>query len=247
MRIGMAVSCALVLLGVFAGSARAASDGTLEVKTQPDGVEVWLDDKYIGDSPIFDKKLKPGRYTLKLVDPVQKTSLIEELFIQDGQKTVVEKTITAKFGTLRVDSDPQGAEVIIATSLGKTPLTNDLMNPGKYRLEIRHPNKNYTSASEEVTVGRSQTVNVNKTLEYKSPFTNKTLLRLGLGAASIVAFTWAVIEQGNHMKFEQRALNDADPRQQHYKDLARSAGGSRTLGIILGSACVVGVEIVAFF
>ena len=102
----------------------------LTVKTDPDGIEVWLDDKYIGDSPILDKKLKTGKYTLKLVDPVQHTSTSEDVFIQSGEQTVVEKTLKSRYGTLKVNSDPEGADVYVLTELGKTPVSNDFIIPG---------------------------------------------------------------------------------------------------------------------
>jgi hypothetical protein len=225
------------LLAAAASMAAASDDGVLQVKTDPEGVEVWVDDKYVGDSPIIDKKLKPGRYTVRLVDPVQHASATEEVFIQAGQTTSVEKTLTARFGSLRVDSDPQGAEVSISTPLGKTPLANDLMNPGKYRLEIKHPNKHYEKAVEEIEIPRGQAVSLSKTLEKKSPFNNKALLRLGLGAGTAVGYVLAVIEQGEVKRCE--AANKSQD--------ANTAATWRTIGVVVGSACLVGLEIVAFF
>jgi hypothetical protein len=127
---------------VFAASGLCSSvfaEGTLTVKTDPQGIEVWLGDKFIGQSPVIDKKIKAGRYTLKLVDPAQHTSTSEELLVQDGQPTVVERTIASKFGSLKITSSPQGADVYIATELGKTPVANDFMNPGRYRIHGTRP------------------------------------------------------------------------------------------------------------
>jgi|WetSurMetagenome_2_1015567.scaffolds.fasta_scaffold00055_45 hypothetical protein len=211
-------------------AAFADADGTLTVKTDPDGLEVWLDDKYVGDSPVLDKKLKAGRYSLKLVDPVQHTSTVEEVFIQAGEQTVVEKTIKSRYGSLKVNSDPQGADVYILTNLGKTPLSNDFIVPGKYRLEIRHQNKSYEKIAEDVVVPRGETVILNKTLVKKNPLDNKALLRLAFGAGAIGGFVWAVVE--------------------HYDRNFGGTNGSvngEILGIVLGSLCVVGFEITAFF
>jgi hypothetical protein len=224
---------ASVAIMVFLGfSAVCASDeGALSVKTTPDGIEVWLNDKYIGDSPILDKKLKTGKYVLKLVDPVQHSSTSEDIFIAADETTVIEKTVQSKFGSLKVSSEPEGADVFIATSLGKTPLTNDFIIPGKYRLEIRPQKKSYTPLTEDITVLRGKSVSLSKTLEKKSAMDTKAWLRLGMGAGSIVGFAWAISEHGTYK------LKNGDGW----------ANARRITGISLGCLCVIGFEIVAFY
>jgi hypothetical protein len=208
----------------------AEADGILTVKTDPEGIKVWLDDKYIGDSPIIDKKLKPGRYTLKLVDPVQQTSSLEEVFIQANETTVIEKTVKSNYGSLKVTTDPEGADVFILTGLGKTPLSNDFMIPGKYRLEIKHPESSYEKVTSDIVVPRGEVVNITKTLDKKSPHIGKSVARVCLGAGAIAGFALALAERDDH----------------NYKGANGSLTG-HALGITLGILCVVGFEIVAFF
>jgi hypothetical protein len=217
-----------VLLAVPAVFAEA--DGVLTVKTDPEGIKIWLDDKYIGDAPLIDKKLKPGRYSLKLVDPVQQTSSVEEVFIQSGETTVIEKTVKSNYGSLKVISDPEGAEVSISTTLGKTPLSNDFMIPGKYRLEIKHPAASYKKFISDIVVPRGEIVTVNKALEKKNALDAKAMWRLGLGAGALGGFIMAVVER-----------SDAN-----YGGSNGSVNGM-WIGIVLGSLCVVGFEIVGFF
>ena len=238
-----------LVLSTFTLTAYAVEEGALTVTTDPEGVEVWLDDKYVGDSPIESRKLRAGRYTLKLVDPVQQVSATEEILIQAGETTVVEKSLLAKFGTLKVKSEPEGAEVFISSSLGKTPLENNFMNPGKYRIEIKHPKKMYIPIVEEVTIPSGKKVELTNTLAKKSPFDRKAVIRLILGAGAIGGFVWAVIEQGNHKENETLADTPGitSDEKDKYNDDAKSAGIKRTVGIIIGSVCVVGFEIVAFF
>ena len=45
------------------------AEGTLTVKTDPEGIEVWLGDKFLGQAPIVEKKVRAGRYVLKLGRP----------------------------------------------------------------------------------------------------------------------------------------------------------------------------------
>ena len=243
----------LLLLSMFIVTLFAVEEGLLTVTTDPEGVEVWLDDKYVGDSPIESRKLRAGRYTIKLVDPVQQVSTTEEILIQAGEVTVVEKSLKAKFGTLKVTSEPEGAEVHISTALGKTPVENNFMNPGKYRIEIKHPKKSYLPVVEEVTIPAGKKVELTNTLAKKSPFDTKAVVRLLLGVGAIGGFVWAIVEQGNHEEFETTAQmiedypDPGNPDIKKNKDKAKSAGVRRTIGIIVGSACVVGFEIVAFF
>ncbi len=227
---------------------------SLPVLTDPAGVEVWLGDKYLGDSPIQNRKLKTGRYIIKLIDPVQQVSTTEEILIQANQTTLVEKTLKAKFGTLKVESEPEGAEVYIATSLGKTPLENNFMNPGKYHIEIKHPKKKYEPVTEEITIPEGKKVELSNTLVITSKFDKKAIVRLLLGAGAIGCYVWAIIEQGKYK--ENRAYADDLEKYQsppdedeiaNYEDDASSAAVLRTIGVIGGTLCVIGFEIVAFF
>jgi len=230
----------LCLLALSSSMPLAAAEGSLSVKTIPDGIEVWLDGTYVGDSPIEGKRLKSGRYTLKLVDPVQHTSTSEEIFIDANQTTTIEKTMRSKFGTLQVASDPEGADVMISTNLGKTPLTNNFMNPGKYRLEIRHPSKAYIPVVQEITIPRGEAANVSKNLERKTPFTKKALVRLGLGAITAVGYTWAIVENGNYKRLMQRGTVES-------LEEAKQPKVRRILGAAIGSTSLLALEIVAFF
>lgn len=220
----------LVILTSGTSPVFAAAGGILTVKTDPEGIEVWLDDQYIGDSPIMEKKLKAGRYSLKLVDAVQRSSTVEEVFIQDGETTIIDKKMEGKFGSIKIVTEPEGAEVSVLTDLGKTPVSNDFMNPGKYRLQIKHPNGSYTPVVQDVVIPKGQTITVTKALDKKNPFDMLALARLGLGAGAIIGYAWAIVEQGEFIRTGDQG-----------------AATQRTIGIILGTVCVVGFEIVAFF
>jgi hypothetical protein len=243
---------------IFAYILATFADGMLSVRTDPEGIEVWLDDQFVGDSPIVDKKLKPGRYSLKLVDPIQHSSTIEEIFIQDGETTVIEKTIKSKFGTLKINSVPEGAQVYISSDLGNTPVSNNFMNPGKYRIELRHPNKLYKSVMEDVTIPRGESVTISKTFEKRKILDGKAKLRLLLGAGSAGGFVWAIIKQGDYKSWDTKideinnyenieTIPERDRKLSKWKDERAKAGVMRTLGIIGGSLCLLGLEITAFF
>jgi hypothetical protein len=224
------LTAALIVI-LMRASVFAESEGALTVKTDPDGIEVWLDDKYIGDSPIMAKKLKAGRYSLKLVDPVQHSSTVEEVFIQAGEQTLIEKTVKSRYGSLKVTSDPEGADVSVLTSLGKTPVSNDFIIPGKYRLEIKHQNKSYEKTVDDVVVSKGETVTLNKTLPKKNALDNKALLRLGFGVLAVGGLVLTVAES-------------VDP---NYNSPNNGCKNGQIIGLVAGALCVVGFEIVAFF
>jgi len=244
-RIYRGVSSAFLLL-VLPLSISVCGDGFLTVRTDPDGIEVWLDDNFVGDSPVIDKKLKSGRYSLKLVDPIQHSSTVEEVFIQDNENTVIEKTIKSKFGSLKVTSVPEGAQVSIATELGTTPVSNDFMNPGKYRVEIRHPDSKFTPVTEEVVIPRGESVSLSKTLEQQKSWDKKDTWRILLGLGTAGGYVWGIVQHGNYKKFREQ-LNCFPDDPDDISGKKRGALAQSVIGIVAGSLCLVGLEIVAFF
>jgi len=236
---------AVMILGVCALfiSTVVADEGMLTVTTDPEGVEVWLGDNYIGNSPITAKKVPVGRYTIKLIDPVMRISQTEQVLITENATVVIEKKLKPKFGTLRINSVPEDAEVYMTMPLGKTPLVNEFINPGKYILEIRHPNKLYKPSSESVTVTEGVVNTVFDSLEMiqapvKKVNHKKVIARLALGGLAAAGFTFAIIKERD----KQIHLSDGDS--------GSDAGRARTqevLGITVGALSIIGFEIIAFF
>jgi len=239
-----AVVFALSIAGL---SVPACAEGILTVKTDPEGIEVWLGDKFIGQSPVIEKKIRAGRYTLKLVDPAQHSSVSEDLIIQDGTPTVVERTISSKFGSLKVTSDPQGVDVYIATELGKTPLSNDFMNPGKYRIELRSPNSSYQTAVSEITVPKGETAFIDQKMQRRPFLTTKNIVSLALLSGAAGGVAWGLIEQGHCRMYQERLNNTTAINKPALQDKIDGASLGRTFGVIIGSACLVGLEIVVLF
>jgi hypothetical protein len=227
----------------------AAPEGYLTVLSTPPGIEVWLDGHYAGNTPITEKKLEAGRYTVKLVDPVQHASISETVLIESGEKVVLERTVKPRFGTLSVTSEPEGAEVYLATPLGTTPLTNTFMTPGRYRVEIRHPNPLYKPSVQHTMVPKGDKATVSASLEPHNALNRKAMIRLGCGAAALGGFIWALVEQNNvgmYNAYLDQPTSSIE-QQKEWEDNRKAASVRRTLGVILGSVSVVAFEVVAFF
>ena len=121
--------------------------------------------------------------------------------------------------------------------LGKTPLINEFINPGKYIIEIRHPDKQFHPVLKNVVVSEGMANVVADTLFKDKILNNNAYLRLGLGAGALAGFIWAAFESGNRQTYRS---------QKRYSD-AGTAGTHLVLGVVAGSLCVIGFEIVAFF
>jgi hypothetical protein len=227
----------------------AADEATLTVRTEPPGLQVWLNDTYLGDSPILDKRVAAGRSSLRLVDAVRRTSVSEEVLLQAGQATVIDKTVSARYGSLEVDTRPAGAEVAIETPLGQTPVTSDFMVPGKYRVRVTPAGRLHQPITEDVTIPAGEKVVLNRELAWRNPFDTKAVVRLLLGASAVGCLVWAIVEQGDHRAYETKAaqtgLSAADVKK--YDGEADDAAAWRTVGIVGGAACAIGFEVVAFF
>jgi len=207
--------------------------GTLTVITVPERSEVWIDGSYAGLTPIRDRHLAAGTYTLRLVDPSRQTSASETVVIGNGERLLVERTLGGNHARLRIDTYPQGADVAIIAELGKTPLVNDYLTPGQYRLEIRHPNTKYMTATKDVAFVDGQPVVISHKLEKPPVFTTKRWIQLGIGTCAAAAWTWAIIEQSTASSSIQ-------------KSTAENAATRRTIAIIAASALSVGLQVTIF-
>ncbi len=217
----------------------ASKDGLITVITEPTGVEVWLGNSFIGNSPIREKIIAPGKYQIRLVDPIQKITATEEVLVDAGRTVVVEKKIIPRYGNLQVKSVPENANVFLTVPLGKTPLNSEFVIPGKYLVEIRHPDSLYKHSERQVVVCEGETVELFDTLsiDKKNIFDKKALIRIGLGTAAVAGFVCAIVDNGNNHRYKNRGRFDK----------AHTAKVRRNVGIVGGGLCVVAFEIVAFF
>ncbi|MDR0331006.1 MAG: PEGA domain-containing protein [Chitinispirillales bacterium] len=203
---------ALFLTPFLYASTPPAQGGTLSVITTPERAEVWIDGGYAGLTPIMDKTLTAGTYTLRLVDPSRQKSTSETVVIVDGERLLVERSLAGSYAKLRVDTDPQGADVSISADIGKTPLVNDYLTPGQYKIEIRHPNAKYLTITKDVSFADGQQETISHKLEKPPIFTTKRCIQLGLGAGAALAWTWAVVEQYEMPSHEGDKLKEAKTR-----------------------------------
>ncbi len=124
-------------------------DVPVSISSNPTSAKVYIDDKYVGDTPIDNSKLPIGTHALKLTkDGYNDYTQTFTLASSDTSKAIpvtLTKTTTQpneqpantpKTGTLSVTSSPTGAKVYINDNYkGITPLNLNL-NSGGYNLKL---------------------------------------------------------------------------------------------------------------
>jgi hypothetical protein len=227
--------------------AAPSSGGMLTIITIPERAEVWIDDGYVGLTPIMDKHLATGKYTLRLVDPSRQKSASETVVITDGERLVVERSLGGSYAKLRVDTDPQGADVAISTELGKTPLINEYLTTGQYMIEIRHPNAKYLPIIKDVSFIDGQPITISHKLEKPPIFTTKRCIQLALGTGSTLAWVWAIVEQHTTSSSKQKLKDESfNSETDELSKQSKEAGIRRTVAIATAASLTVALQVTIF-
>ena len=87
---------------------------TLVVRTVPDGVEVRLGNRTLGQTPLEVADLAPGIYDLTLRHPLYETAELAQQDLASGVSTLVEQSLVRATGGLRVLTSPPGAWIELA-------------------------------------------------------------------------------------------------------------------------------------
>jgi hypothetical protein len=159
------------------------------------------------------------------------------------------------YARLRVDSDPPGADVVIVAELGKTPLVNEFIVPGMYKIELRHVG-GYLPAAEELTLRADQQALVSRRLKKPQLFTKHRLTQLALGAGAAAGFGYAVQTQGErsalrqkHYSAQSASREEGDwyaQKSAEYLSLSKDAELKRTLALIGAGILTVALQVTIF-
>lgn len=138
------------------------STGTLVVNSSPQGAQVYVDGRFVGNTPlsIF---INPGRTDVEIrLDgyDTYRTSVV----INPGQTVTINATLNPqrRTGVLSVNSSPSGADVYIDNQrVGRTPYSAQL-NEGTYDVRVSLPG--YADYRTTVRVERNQETRINAQL-----------------------------------------------------------------------------------
>lgn len=120
----------LSILAVCAGAvwfyyhAVLSSEPELRIASHPSGALVYVDDEYVGVSPVRMDRLSPGTYKIRM--SMQGYKAYEKMItLQKGStQLVMQELIPEPYARLNLKSTPTGADVFIDSQIrGNTPLT----------------------------------------------------------------------------------------------------------------------------
>ncbi len=139
----VATAASVTFLVLRANRQQAAASAGLYLNSIPPGAVVYIDDKRLADTtPVIYRQVKPsGRYNVRLELAKHKPYSQEVTIATTGGEVTISPMLQPMTGTVRVMSDPEGADVFInSLPRGKTPLSiPDLDLEGTKAIELRHP------------------------------------------------------------------------------------------------------------
>lgn len=110
--------------------------GTLIVRTDPEGANVYIDGKNYGLTPIEIGDLEIGEHEI-IISKEGYASIIKKAVVTEEPLTIEEKLVKA-ISEVFIDTNPKGAKVIIGgKEVGETPLTLKDMQPGRYFITFK--------------------------------------------------------------------------------------------------------------
>jgi hypothetical protein len=111
--------------------------GLLLIESEPEGAEVTSESASLGITPLLITNLRPGKHRVSVALPgFQKKEIDITLKGRTPKKEFV--TLVADSGTINIDSQPTGAEVLInGIARGNTPCKLDRIPGGEVKLEVR--------------------------------------------------------------------------------------------------------------
>lgn len=114
-----------------------AGKGSITIKSNPGQAEVYINGALKGTTPVVIPGLQSANYLIELrKDGFERAYASVSLLV--GQEEQLDIQMNRVAGLLLVESNPQGADVVIAgVSKGNTPLLLTDLPLGKYTLEFR--------------------------------------------------------------------------------------------------------------
>ena len=131
----------------------APTTGTLEIRSDVSGADVFLNGKRVGTTPYKASGLTPGKYSVK-VEKAGYTSFEKRVDLASKQQVVRAKLVAA-LATLHVEANVAGAKVLLdGEDRGTTPLELSNVSPGRHELAVSADGYETRSETLEVESGK---------------------------------------------------------------------------------------------
>ena len=138
--------------------------GYINVTTSPEsGAKVYVNGKYIGESPIKSDKLVSGSHTVRVMKDMFKMK--EQSFVvNDGQTTNATLNMSANFVNVTINTDAD-ADIYVDEEYKAKGRWTGRLSDGLHNFEARKQNHRSTKKSLDLVLGENQTI----TLEAPKP------------------------------------------------------------------------------
>ena len=128
--------------------------GIVNIKSDPPGADILIDQNIRGVTPIILEKIETGARNVILNYPGYE-KLQKRIMVNEGETVIISEYLVPKTGNLSILSEPSGATIYLDNSVqGKTPMDIFDLNIRDYivRLEL----KDYQTIERRVTVEYSE-------------------------------------------------------------------------------------------
>ncbi len=129
--------------------------GILHIESDPPGAMVYMDGAEKGATPLNLHQIDAGAHGVRLARSLF-YDVEDEIKIEPGDTLELEYKLTPKFGSLIVDSDPQGAKALLDGKLrGTTPATIDTIPKGDHLITLQLEHYHELAAKVNIEDGRT--------------------------------------------------------------------------------------------
>ncbi len=113
-----------------------AKPGSMNISSEPDGAKIFLDNTFVGITPMSLKKVAEGEHEIRLVK-LNYEPWTRKVVVRSFQPTDVKTTLEVSPGMLSVNSSPPGADIYLKGKfVAKTPHILSNITPGEVVLRV---------------------------------------------------------------------------------------------------------------
>ena len=117
-----------------------AKPGAMNFYSEPAGAEIYVDNNFMGVTPLSLKKVAEGEHEIRLVREKYK-EWTQRVFVRSFQPTDVKATLEVSPGILTINSIPTGASIIFKGKfMALTPHTLSNITPGEVVVNVEKEN-----------------------------------------------------------------------------------------------------------
>lgn len=137
-----------------------AKPGAMNIYSEPAGAEIYVDNNYMGVTPLSLKKVAEGEHEIRLVKEKFK-EWTQRVFVRSFQPSDVKATLEVSPGTLTINSVPAGATINFKGKfVARTPHTLSNITPGEVVVNVEKENYESWTTSVFISPNSHETLDI---------------------------------------------------------------------------------------